>query len=198
MLCFPYVYPELNNEDFYEFPVMFIVIFSIVFVFALGYGMLTMIAQLFRKRDNIPIVDQEVPKDEPVIDHKDVWPDESNKVAAEPEETQKESTPEATERTSTEKSQTENDQTEKSKTESVTEKSIEIDEESSEEESSDEEESEESSSSSSLGEDAYATRDIPSANVNLTDEAGFSTGLTGLRETKIQKYRNFEKSGKLG
>lgn len=53
----------------------------------------------------------------------------------------------------------------------------------------------ESSSSDAVGDaDRYAAeRRIPSADVNLDTQAGFSTGMTGTLEAEIQKFRAQEK-----
>jgi len=84
--------------------------------------------------------------------------------------------------------------------ETETKKEVSQTEQTSEESSSSEEDTEFVSDSESSNEDKdgnaddYANqRRIPAADVNLDTQAGFSTGLSGLREAEIQKFRQNEK-----
>lgn len=42
MLLFPYVYPELENKIFYDYIIVFIVIFTIVYCFVISYGSISL------------------------------------------------------------------------------------------------------------------------------------------------------------
>ena len=184
MTIFPYVYPNLRNEIFLKQADWVVGLFLIFFLSALAIPTYLAVKGLNKKIKKHPVFNNKIPEEE--FEEEDLrakWmgikkkpkePEEEESVIGEEPNTEKVDTKKAVSETSYEEEESE---------------------ESSEEDTEFVTETEESSDENTQGNaDDYANqRRIPAADVNLDTQAGFSTGLSGLREAEIQKFRQEEK-----
>jgi len=198
---FPYVYPRLSSEKYDYYPIIIICLYAVIFLVAVMAGIIGLLSQLYEKEDEIPI------NQEPELDmalaatNKDVmerWLEGKEHAKLNDQPTDEEQSEEADGEGESEVDQEEQEEepeTEKEE-ESKTVKTIsEESDESDTEEESEETSSEEETSKEGNADDYANLKNIPQSDVNL-DGLAFGTGMSGVREKKIQEYRNFEKSGK--
>lgn len=188
MTIFPYVYPNLQDNLFKEQAILVVRIFLLFFVIALFTPTIIAAIKLGKKVKKHPVFQGKVPEDGEGEgeDMRNMWSGYKNPKK---EEVQEEKVIEGEPEAVTVKSKEDNTKKAVSDSESESSES---------EESSEETESiteSESSNEDMEGDvDGYAdTKRIPHADVNLDTQAGFSTGMSGMREAEIQKYRAQEK-----
>lgn len=191
MTIFPYVYPDIESDTFKYQANVVVGLFLFIFYLALILVAARAIKQLWRKPKNQPIFNkvEEAPKSETEI-LRDMWMEqpETIKKPEKKEEQKVEQQPvmddsKAPPPVINEKGGLETEEDENS-------------DEEEEEETESETESDESSDNNEGDAEEYSNlRRIPQADVNLADTGiGFSTGMSALREAKIQQYREKEKN----
>jgi hypothetical protein len=179
MTIFPYVYPYLDQDEFIAQADVVVGLFLTLFLLTLAIATIIAIVQLIKRPKRHPIFQDQIStvEDKEKEDLRNMWLEGKPKSKEEPAEKQP------------------GEITNPGEIESLNnEQSISSGSEESSEPTEEETESETSNDNEGNTDEYAALRSIPGADVNLkATETGFGTGMSGLREAQIQKYRQQEK-----
>lgn len=187
MTIFPYVYPYLDQEEFLAQADIVVGLFLAVFLLALAIPTIIAIVQLSKKPKRHPVFQDQINTAEEEKDARSKWleapPKGEKKFGNIPEE----------EKLEDELDEPAQDLKPVVKGGLNTENSESSDSDDSDP-SEEETESDTSNDDNEGNPDDYANlKRIPAADVNLDTGTGFGTGMSGLREAKIQQFRQQEK-----